>query len=106
MVREVSPGSVAARLAADEQLVLLDVREPWEIEIASLPNTVRIPMGEIQGRYGELSPTVPTVVLCRSGARSRQVAAFLESRGFAQVDNLTGGILAWGAELDPNLPAY
>ena len=106
MVREVSPASVAQRLAAGEALVLLDVREPWEIEIASLPDTVRIPMGEIQGRYGELSATTPTVVLCRSGARSRQVAGFLETRGFAQVDNLTGGILAWGAELDPSLPAY
>lgn len=106
MVREVTPGEVAARQAAGEALVLLDVREPWELDIAALPNAVAIPMGEITARVGELDKGSPIVVFCRSGARSRQVAGFLESVGFAQVDNLAGGILAWGRELDPSLAAY
>lgn len=106
MVREVSPTDVAARQAAGEPLVLVDVREPWELAIAALPGVVAIPMGEIPQRFQELSPLTPTVVLCRSGSRSRQVAGFLEAQGFASVDNLAGGILAWGRELDPSLAAY
>jgi rhodanese-related sulfurtransferase len=54
----------------------------------------------------ELDPKLPTVVICRSGGRSLEVARFLEARGFASVYNLTGGILAWSRDLDPRIPQY
>ena len=67
---------------------------------------VHIPMGQIADRLGELDPKQETVVICRSGGRSLQVANFLERNGFATVANLTGGILAWSADLDPSIPRY
>ncbi len=86
--------------------MLLDVREAWELSIATLPGTLHVPMGDIGRRYLELDASLPTVVICRSGQRSLAVGRFLEERGFSHVENLTGGILAWGRELDPTLTAY
>lgn len=106
MVREIGPTEFVARRERGDDLVLLDVREPWELEIASVPGIVHIPMNQVPDRLAELDPKREIVVLCRSGGRSLQVAHFLEARGFAAVANLTGGILAWGRELDPGLPSY
>jgi len=91
--------------------LLLDVREPWEFELASLRAdglvTVNLPMSEIVQRIGELDPAQPTVCLCHHGVRSAQVAAFLEQRqGFTSVTNFTGGIDAWSVEVDPGVPRY
>jgi len=63
-------------------------------------------MGRIMERIGELDPSRETVVLCRSGGRSMQVAQFLKQRNFKDVANLSGGILAWSHELDPSIPTY
>jgi rhodanese-related sulfurtransferase len=63
-------------------------------------------MGEITARVGELDPEATTIVICRSGGRSMQVARYLDSRGFRSVSNLTGGILAWGERIDPSLRPY
>lgn len=106
MVREIGPAEFVARREAGEDLLLLDVREPWELEIASVPGIVHIPMNRVPDRLAELDPKREIVVLCRSGGRSLQVARYLEAQGFAAVANLTGGILAWGRDLDPSLPAY
>jgi rhodanese-related sulfurtransferase len=107
MVKEMTPGEFAQRRASGAELTLLDVREDWETELAAVPSAVvRIPMGQIPDRLGELDPNRDTVVICRSGGRSMQVARFLESKGFASVYNLTGGILAWSEELDPSIPRY
>jgi rhodanese-related sulfurtransferase len=69
-------------------------------------NLVTIPMGVIPPRLGELDPLQPIACLCHHGGRSMQVAAFLESRGFAYVANIAGGINAWSAEVDPTVPRY
>lgn len=106
MVREIGPAEFVARRDAGAELVLLDVREPWELGIASVPGIVHIPMHQVPDRLGELDPQRETVVLCRSGGRSLQVARYLEAQGFAAVANLTGGILAWGREVDPTLASY
>lgn len=106
MVREIGPVEFVARRERGDELVLLDVREPWELEIASVPGIVHIPMNQVPDRLAELDPTRETVVLCRSGGRSLQVARFLEAQGFASVANLTGGILAWGRDVDPRLASY
>lgn len=107
MVAELSAREFTERRAAGEPMTLLDVRESWELEVAPVPSsTVHIPMGEIERRLGELDPAGITVVLCRSGGRSAQVARLLEARGFASVYNLTGGLLAWSRDLDPSIPRY
>lgn len=106
MVREITPTEFVASRDSGSDAVLLDVREDWELAIATVPRAVHIPMGEIAERASELDSGRETVVLCRSGQRSRQVARFLEQNGFRSVANLTGGILAWSRELDPSIPEY
>jgi rhodanese-related sulfurtransferase len=107
MIKELSPREFLDRRAAGHPLALLDVREDWELALAPVPSeVVHIPMGEISHRIGELDSERETVVICRSGARSAQVARFLEARGFNSVFNLAGGILAWSRDLDPRIPPY
>ena len=88
------------------EVTLLDVREPAEIELASLPGTVKIPMMEVPGRLQELARDANVVVMCHSGGRSRRVARFLLDSGFSRVFNLTGGIDAWSREIDASVPRY
>jgi adenylyltransferase/sulfurtransferase len=106
MVHDITAEALQSRLQAGESLIVIDVREPHELEISSLPFARPIPMGEITARVGELDPEATTIVICRSGGRSMQVARFLDSRGFRSVSNLTGGILAWGERIDPSLRPY
>jgi len=107
MVKELSPGEFMARRASGAEMTLVDVREDWEVKLAPAPTAfLHIPMGQIADRIGELDPAKETVVICRSGGRSMQVARFLDQRGFMSVANLGGGILAWSSELDPSIPAY
>jgi len=107
MIGELTPREFLDRREAGEAMTLLDVRENWEIEKAPVPTeTVHIPMGEISDRISELDPNKETVVICRSGGRSAQVAQFLERQGFGKVFNLSGGILAWSRVIDPRIPQY
>lgn len=107
MVKNLDPTEFLARRSAGASMTLLDVREDWEIGLAPVPTeVVHIPMGEIADRVQELDPDQETVVICRSGGRSAQVAHFLDARGFKSVANLTGGILAWSRDLDPTIPQY
>ena len=106
MVGEITPTQFEARRKAGSAALLLDVRDDWELSIATVPEVVHVPMGEIARRLGELDPEREIVVLCRSGRRSLEVARFLERSGFKSVANLTGGILAWSRELDPSIPEY
>lgn len=94
------------RRDAGEDLMLLDVREPEELVIASLPGALQMPMGQVPGRWQELGRDRMVVVFCRSGSRSLQVALYLERQGFSRVANLSGGILRWGRDVDPDLPSY
>lgn len=88
------------------EVFLLDVREPNETRICSIPGATLIPMGEVARRVSELDPDAPTVVHCRSGVRSAKVVAFLRDRGFKDVRNMKGGILAWIDEVDPTQTRY
>ena len=107
MGQELSPREFLDRRTKGEDMTLLDVREDWEVALAPVPTaTVHIPMGEISVRIGELDPKKETVVICRSGGRSAQVADFLERQGFGKVFNLSGGILAWSRVIDPSIPQY
>jgi rhodanese-related sulfurtransferase len=105
-VPDIGPQELKRRLDAGEALTVLDVREPWEIKLASLPGTLNIPLNEVPGRLGELNPHAELVVMCHAGGRSRRAAEFLSARGFTHVANLAGGIDAWSRDIDPDLPTY
>ena len=104
-IPEITPAEYLARKERGENLTLLDVREEWELGIVSVPGIVHIPMNEVPNRLSELDQSVETVVLCRSGRRSLEVARLLQQQGFRAV-NLAGGILAWAQDVDPSLPTY
>ncbi len=102
----ITPTELKARLERGERLVILDVREPFELEISRLPEAIHIPMGQVPERVHELNPADEIVVMCRSGGRSAQITRLLRAMGFARVKNLTGGINAYAQEVDPTLPVY
>jgi rhodanese-related sulfurtransferase len=86
--------------------VVLDVREPWEVAVAALPGALLIPMNQTPGRINDFDDDKPVVCVCHHGARSLQVALFLEKQGVQQVYNLTGGIDAWSTLIDPSVARY
>lgn len=104
-IPEITPAEFVARRARGDVFTLLDVREPWELEVASVADVVHIPMADVAARIGELDAGKETVVLCRSGRRSLEVAKYLQRNGF-RAFNLTGGILAWSQEVDATIPTY
>ena len=112
MIEQVAPAQFNAWLQrqAGMQPVVLDVREPVELEVAQLQpagfDLIHIPMYDIPARMAELDPERPVACLCHHGMRSQQVAMFLQRQGFAQVANLAGGIDAWAAQVDPSVPRY
>ena len=104
-IPEITPVEFVARRDRGEVLTLLDVREEWELGVASVPGVVHIPMGDVAERLGELDRGTEVIVLCRSGRRSLEVARFLQQNGFRAV-NLAGGILAWSRDVDATIPTY
>lgn len=90
----------------DHSPVLLDVREPFEHEICHIDNSLLIPMGEVTTRLQELDEDDEIICICHHGMRSLQVAMYLESQGFGNMVNLTGGIEAWGSTVQPDMPRY
>lgn len=107
-IPEISVTELKERLDAGEVPVLVDVREYYEADIADLPEVgqLRIPMAEIMQRMEEMDPESELVLYCRSGARSDRAVRTLMRHGYSRIFNLKGGILAWGREVDPDIPAY
>ena len=105
---ELTATELSDRLEASEPLVLVDVRQPFEMHIADLPEVgqLRIPMNEFAERTDELDPDAEMVLYCRSGARSGRATRYLLGLGFKSVWNLKGGVLAWREEVDPSLERY
>lgn len=87
-------------------VTLLDVRYAEELEAASLPGALNIPLPELPQRLTELDRAQPLAILCHHGVRSEHAARFLEREGFASVCHLAGGIDAWSRQLDPAVPRY
>ena len=89
--------------------LLLDVREPWEVQTASMPGITNVPMNQIPARLDEVKELAgerDIVAICHHGGRSMQVAMFLEHHGLGPVHNLSGGINAWSLQVDPAVPRY
>jgi rhodanese-related sulfurtransferase len=102
------PKTLASKRAADEPVYLIDVREPYEHAFCSLPDSVLIPLGELQDRLHELDPPTGAaiVVYCHHGVRSLSGAAILEANGIPEAFSLSGGIEAWSVLVDATVPRY
>ena len=103
---DLTPGEFVEKRDSGELWQLLDVREHWEIEIASVDDSVVIPMSEIPRRIDELDLHAPIAVLCHGGFRSASVAAWLSENGATTVANISGGIDAWAMSVDKTLSRY
>ncbi|NMC14648.1 MAG: molybdopterin-synthase adenylyltransferase MoeB [Chloroflexi bacterium] len=105
-ILEISPRELADLLKRGENVELLDVREPHELEISMIEGSKNIPLGQLPSRLSELDSARYYVLICRSGVRSRRAMEILLGAGFNRIKNLTGGINAWAKEVDPSLAVY
>jgi len=106
-VQQISPIYLQHQLLDNpEAYFLLDVRESFEYQIASLKNSVLMPMNQIPERLQELDKNQPIAVICHHGMRSEQVAYYLVQQGFEKIFNLTGGIHAWASACDEEMALY
>ncbi len=103
---EIDPVEVKAKMDRGERFYILDVREPHEYQICSIPGGHLIPLGELPQRVHELDTADEIVAHCRSGMRSAKAVDFLRQAGFKKVKNMVGGILAWSDKVDPRVPKY
>ena len=103
---EIEPRQLKELMDRGERFVLVDVREPHEYRICSIPGARLIPLRELPRRLHELDSRDRIIVHCRSGQRSAKGAKLLREAGFAKVQNLKGGILAWSDQVDPSVPKY
>jgi adenylyltransferase/sulfurtransferase len=105
---EISATELKERLDRGDEIVILDIRKPYELSIASLENVLHIPEEEIACRLEELRSLSDKdlVVYCRTGRRSTELVAFLEQQGLKRVFNLTGGLHAWSDDVDPEVMKY
>ena len=106
MYEDLTPEEFVARRSDNELWQLLDVREPWELEIARVEGSLDIPMGEVPERIDEIDRNRPVAVLCHGGVRSARVASYLTQQGLQQVANIAGGIDAWSTSVDETIPRY
>jgi molybdopterin/thiamine biosynthesis adenylyltransferase/rhodanese-related sulfurtransferase/molybdopterin converting factor small subunit len=103
---DISPKEVKERLDRGEKFQFIDVREPHEYQICSIPGTKLIPLGDLPKRLNELDPSVELVAHCKSGVRSGKAIELLKQSGFKKLRNMKGGILAWSDQVDPSVPKY
>lgn len=100
-----TPWELKERLEKGEEILLLDVREPEEVSIASIGGK-HIPLGDLSQRFHELDPEKEVIVLCHHGVRSSHAVSFLRSQGFSKAKNLSGGIEQWSLDIDPTVMRY
>jgi adenylyltransferase/sulfurtransferase len=105
-IPEITAKELKAKIDRGDKFTLVDVREPFEYEIARIPGSKLIPLGTVADRAGELNPDDEIVLQCKGGVRSAQALETLRQKGFKKLLNLKGGILAWSDEVDPSVPKY
>ena len=91
----IEPEILYRRLENNEKLTIIDVREAEEVAAGMIPGAIHIPMGEIPERHNEIDRSSEIILVCRSGVRSSKVYEYLESLGFTNLKNMTGGMLNW-----------
>ena len=104
-IPQITVKELKARIDAGQETQLIDVREPWEAQIAQIGGKL-IPQNDVPTRLAEIDRGREVVVHCKSGGRSQRIAEFLKQQGYARVANLAGGIAAWSDEIDPKVPKY
>jgi adenylyltransferase/sulfurtransferase len=107
-IPEVTAAETRARQERGDEFLLLDVREPAEVETARLEGSTVIPLGQLDDRAGELADwkSRPIVVHCHHGVRSLRAGEILQAHGFEKVESMAGGIEAWSLTVDPEIPRY
>jgi sulfur-carrier protein adenylyltransferase/sulfurtransferase len=104
-IPQISVTDLKQRIDAGEDLFILDVREPFEYEIANIGGKL-IPQNEVPQRLAEIDRDREVIVHCKAGGRSQRIAEFLKQAGYPRVVNVAGGILAWSDQVDPKVPKY
>jgi molybdopterin/thiamine biosynthesis adenylyltransferase/rhodanese-related sulfurtransferase len=102
---EITPEELKAKLDRKDDVFILDVREPHEVEISNIGGYL-IPLGELPNRVNELDSSKEIVAYCHTGRRSQRAVDFLREAGFKKIKNLVGGIEAWSTRIDPSVPRY
>jgi rhodanese-related sulfurtransferase len=105
-VKQLTPQELKNKIDANDNIFLLDVREPFEFSYAHIENSVLIPLNDIPQNLQQIDFDKEIVVVCHHGIRSQQAAIFLAQVGFKNVRNLSGGIDAWSLECDQAVPRY
>jgi rhodanese-related sulfurtransferase len=106
MIPCLSVQQLQEKLTQGEEVCLLDVRQDWEFDLCSLPDSLHIPLGNLENRLDEIPLSQSIVVICHHGVRSQQGALRLLQSGIKNVFSLTGGIDAWAKHIDPNMGFY
>ncbi len=102
----ITPKELKMRLNKGEKLVLLDVREQWEYNLAKIEGSILIPLATLPRSLEKLDPQTEIIAYCHHGMRSADATGFLLQQGFSNVKNLTGGIDAWSLQVDASIPRY
>jgi adenylyltransferase/sulfurtransferase len=105
-IAELTVEELKKRLDRGEDLFILDVRNPEEFQICRIPGSTLIPLPSLPQRFGELDAGRELIVHCKSGMRSQKAIQFLRDKGFHNLKNVKGGILAWAERIDPGMPRY
>lgn len=103
---EIDPKELAVLLDSGENFLLIDIRDPWELEVVSLSRAVAIPISNLPQQVGSLDAKCRTVLLCHHGMRSAHAAIWLRQQGFNNAISVRGGIDAYAREVDRSLPTY
>jgi rhodanese-related sulfurtransferase len=103
---EISPQELREHQERNEEVILIDVREPWEREASSIQPSRHIPMADVPSSLCELDPETHIVVYCHHGMRSLNVTDWLRKQGYEKVQSLAGGIDRWSLQIDAAVPRY
>ncbi|MBI2807870.1 MAG: hypothetical protein HYX68_23045 [Planctomycetes bacterium] len=108
MAQEITARELAKAIENGQPVRLIDVRQTWESQTASIPDSVLIPLNELPGRAGEIprDPGTLLVIYCHHGVRSQSAAEYVLRLGHSNVRSLAGGIDSWSCEVDPEVPRY
>ena len=101
-----TPKELYQKLKSKDELLLVDVREPFEYNICKFEDSLHIPLVQVVARIGEIPKEKETVILCHHGIRSALVVDYLKKNGFEMIHNLDGGIHQWAVDIEPDMAKY
>jgi adenylyltransferase/sulfurtransferase len=105
-MNEITVEELSKRMKSDDAPTIIDVREPFEYQLAHIDGTVLKPLNDLREWVQALDKDKEYIMLCHTGARSAYATMILTQMGFKQVKNLIGGIAEWSARIDPDVPQY